>query len=121
MSIARSLPPHIASELKERLQKAGFVDVVVKITDIPLNHSGKVGELLWGDYKHAYLNLKPVMSKVNPAWENGDDYEAHINKCGEEAKASKACLRWYSIYAKKPEQDGGKQNDEAKNDSTETA
>lgn len=103
MSAARGLPPHIASELEDRLTKAGFVCSVKKVSDIPLNHSGKAGELMWSDYKHAYLNLAPVMTKTNPEWESLSAYEAHINQCGEEAKNSKTCLGWYSVYAQKPE------------------
>ncbi len=103
MSAARGLPRDVASELEERLAKAGFVSIVKKVSDIPLNHSGKVGELMWSDYKHAYLNLAPVMSKMNAAWEKEGSYEAHINQCGEEAKNSKTCLGWYTVYAQKPE------------------
>jgi hypothetical protein len=47
MSISRGMIPTIARELKDRLLKAGFVKPVVKITRIPLNHGGKIGELLW--------------------------------------------------------------------------
>lgn len=47
MSKARDIPPSIATELEDRLVKAGFENIAVKTVDIPLNHSGKVGELLW--------------------------------------------------------------------------
>lgn len=103
MSVARGFPPRLAGELEERLKLAGFVDVTVKITNIPLNHSGRIGELLWGDYRHVYLNLRPVMAKANPAWEDEAAYEALINQCGEEAKKSKTCLAWYSVTARKPQ------------------
>jgi hypothetical protein len=95
-------PPRIGSELKQRLLRAGFVNVRVKITNIPLNHSNRVGELLWGDYRHAYINIRPVLAKSMSEWENADIYEAYIDQCGEEAKNSKTYLKWYSIYARKP-------------------
>jgi hypothetical protein len=47
MSMARDIPPSIATELEDRLLKAGFENPVVRVVDIPLNHSGKIGELLW--------------------------------------------------------------------------
>lgn len=48
------------------------------------------------------MNIRPVMAKSNPQFEDVKVYEAHIDKCGEEAKQSKACLKWYAIYAQKP-------------------
>lgn len=107
MSKAHGLPPKIAEELEERVAKAGFTDIEVKISDLPLNHSGKGGELLWGDYKPGYLNIHPVMGKVNPEWEDPAAYTALIDRCGEEAKASKICIKWYSVRARKPQQPQG--------------
>ena len=104
MSDARGLPPMIAIELEERLTKAGFVDVVVQVTKFPINHGGKAGKLSWGDYRRGYLSLRPVMAKINPAWENEEAYTAHIDSCGEEAKRSETCMDFYSIYARKPQQ-----------------
>lgn len=104
MSTSRGLPPLIATELKDRLSKAGFVDVVVKSTPIPLNQDEKASQLLWDDIKHIYMNIRPVMAKFNPAWVNDDVYKAHIAKCSEEVKKSKTCVHWQSVYARKPEQ-----------------
>ncbi|KAI8642087.1 S-adenosyl-L-methionine-dependent methyltransferase [Parasitella parasitica] len=92
LSKARSIPPAIAPELEGRLLKAGFKNAVARKADIPLNHSGKIGELLWNDYRHAYLNLRSVMATSNPKYEDVKAYEAHINRCGEEAKQSKTCF-----------------------------
>lgn len=47
MSTSRGMLPRVASELQDRLLKIGFVNPVIKITKIPLNHSGKIGQLLW--------------------------------------------------------------------------
>lgn len=102
MSLAQGLPPNIANELKDRLVKAGFVDVVVKSTPIPLNHGGKAGELLWADIKHIYTNIRPFMAKFNTLWEDADLYKAHIEKCSEEVKESKTHIHWQNVYARKP-------------------
>jgi hypothetical protein len=39
--------PKISCELKERLAKAGFTNIIEVQKIIPLNHSGKVGQLIW--------------------------------------------------------------------------
>lgn len=100
---SRNIPLTISVELEERLIKAGFVDVVVKVTGIPLNHGGKVGELLWADYKHVYNNTRHAIAMANPDWEDPAVYSDHIDKCGEESRESKTHLKWYSVYARKPE------------------
>lgn len=41
------LPTKIGEELEDRLVIAGFVNQVLEITPLPLNHDGKRGELLW--------------------------------------------------------------------------
>lgn len=55
-----------------------------------------------GDYKHAYLNIRPVMAKSNPEWQDVETYEKYIDACGEEAKTNKTCVNWYAYYAQKP-------------------
>lgn len=47
MLISRNMPPKIAIELQDRLTKTGFVDVVLKMTPLKLNHTDKSGQLLW--------------------------------------------------------------------------
>ncbi len=89
MSNARGLPPKVPSELEGRLIKAGSVNVEVTIKDIPMNYSGKIGELFWGDYKKGNLTLRPVLAKSNLEWEDEATYEALINQCGEEVKNNK--------------------------------
>lgn len=104
MSTTRGFTPRIANELEERLLKAGFVDTVVQTVDIPMNHCDKMDDLMWADYKHASMNIRPVMAKSNTEWEDVADCEAHIQQCGEEVKNSKTCFKWYSVYARKPEE-----------------
>lgn len=43
------MPIRICEELESRLLKAGFVNQVLQITPLPINHDGKGGELLWCD------------------------------------------------------------------------
>jgi SAM-dependent methyltransferase len=44
---ARDIPKILGTELEDRLLKAGFVNEVLQVTPLPLNHDGKGGELLW--------------------------------------------------------------------------
>lgn len=55
-----------------------------------------------GDYKHAYMNIRPVMAKSNPQFEDEKVYKEFIDKCGEETKQNKGCLGWVAVYAQKP-------------------
>jgi hypothetical protein len=47
MLTARSFPENICSQLEGRLVSAGFVNQVVQIIPVALNHSGKAGKLFW--------------------------------------------------------------------------
>ncbi|RCH84492.1 hypothetical protein CU098_008472 [Rhizopus stolonifer] len=93
---SRGMRINSGAELEGRLREAGFENIVVKNLSIPVNHGGKI------DYRHAFMNVKPVLSKTNPEFENQEVYEAHLNKCGEEARRSQAHLGWYAVYAQKP-------------------
>jgi hypothetical protein len=42
-----NIPTSVCAELKDRLIKAGFLNEVVEITPLPINHEGKRGELIW--------------------------------------------------------------------------
>jgi hypothetical protein len=47
MFSSRGIPPKIALELEGRLIKAGFENQVLKVTPLPINHTGKAGKLMW--------------------------------------------------------------------------
>ncbi|KAL7319725.1 hypothetical protein PS15m_002826 [Mucor circinelloides] len=103
MMLSRNMPPKVSIELQDRLTRAGFVDIELEMTPLKLNHTDKAGYLLWGDYKHAYLNLQQVMAKSNPEWQDAQVYEKYIDACGEEAETNKTCVHWYAYYARKPQ------------------
>jgi hypothetical protein len=44
---ARGIPKELGTELEDRLLRAGFINEVLQVTPLPLNHDGKGGELLW--------------------------------------------------------------------------
>lgn len=44
---AKGISLSITGEIKDRLVEAGFVNEVLTITPLPVNHDGKRGELLW--------------------------------------------------------------------------
>lgn len=44
---SRNLPANICVKLEGRVIKAGFVNQVVNIPQLALNHNGKIGELFW--------------------------------------------------------------------------
>ncbi|KAI8380548.1 S-adenosyl-L-methionine-dependent methyltransferase [Choanephora cucurbitarum] len=99
---SRGIELEIGEELEDRVRKAGFENIHVKKLEIPLNHGGKIGDLLWDDYRHAFMNLKGSMAKTNPEFEVESAYEAHLSECAKEAQRSKAHLEWFIVYAQKP-------------------
>lgn len=54
------------------------------------------------DFKHVSLNLRPVMAKKNPAFEDPHQFEAYLEKSGLECKEYKTCTKWFINYAQKP-------------------
>jgi hypothetical protein len=54
------------------------------------------------DYKHAYSNVKPVLAKINPEWDDAAAYDNYIEQCGAESKMNKTIINWYACYAQKP-------------------
>lgn len=42
-----NIPSSICADLKDRLTKAGFLNEVVEIIPLAINHGGKRGELIW--------------------------------------------------------------------------
>ncbi|KAK4520336.1 uncharacterized protein ATC70_008470 [Mucor velutinosus] len=99
---SRNMPNKAACEIEDRLIKAGFVNTNLKITPLKLNHTDKTGKLLWEDYKHGYLNLRPVMAQIVPEWQDPEVYERFVTACGIEAEQTKANVNWYACYAQKP-------------------
>jgi hypothetical protein len=47
MFSSRGIPPQISVELEDRTIKAGFVNQVVNIIPLAINHGGKSGDLFW--------------------------------------------------------------------------
>ncbi|KAL7314048.1 hypothetical protein PS15m_007706 [Mucor circinelloides] len=99
---SRQIPADIALQLDDRVSNAGFDMEQIIITPMAINHKNKAGCLLWEDYRHAYMNIRPLMSMQNPDWESIEAYELHMDACGQEAKERKTCLNWYTYVAQKP-------------------
>ncbi|KAI9366414.1 S-adenosyl-L-methionine-dependent methyltransferase [Pilaira anomala] len=98
---SRDIPANIAAQLKDRITEAGYINLVEVKEDIPLNHSGKGGEMIWDDYYHAYMNLRPMMTRANSEWEEVEAYQNHLQKCADEAKANKSTFNWHIVFAQK--------------------
>ncbi|GAN05891.1 methyltransferase type 11 [Mucor ambiguus] len=104
MLISRNMPTKVACEIEDRLIKAGFVNTNLKMTPLKLNHTDKAGKLLWDDYKHGYMNMRPVMAQMVPEWQDPEVYECFVTACGVEAEKNRANVNWYAYYAQKPAQ-----------------
>ncbi|KAG2229790.1 S-adenosyl-L-methionine-dependent methyltransferase [Thamnidium elegans] len=102
MMESRDIPITIATELKNRVTETGFVNAVETLDFLPLNHGGRGGELIWGDYYHVYMNIRPMMTKSNPEWDNLEAYETFLGNCASEANTKETSLGWHIICAQKP-------------------
>lgn len=54
------------------------------------------------DYKHGYMNVRPVMALIVPEWQDTEVYERFVDACGIEAEKNKVNVNWYACYAQKP-------------------
>lgn len=54
------------------------------------------------DYKHAYMNVRPIVAKSIPAWEDEEAYKSYIDECGSEASKNESKVNWYTYVAQKP-------------------
>lgn len=54
------------------------------------------------DYRHSYVNLKPVMTENRPEWEDTTVYHQFLNDCGLESQSLKTLVPYYNYYAQKP-------------------
>ncbi|KAI7864740.1 S-adenosyl-L-methionine-dependent methyltransferase [Spinellus fusiger] len=91
----------ISTEMESFLTQLGLENVTSKCVTVPINHSGKVGQLFWENYKEAYLTLNPQMSEFGTA-QLTNDFPAYIESCGVECRELKSQWRWHVIYGQKP-------------------
>ncbi|KAI8088040.1 S-adenosyl-L-methionine-dependent methyltransferase [Gilbertella persicaria] len=99
---SRGLRIKIGLELEDRLRQAGFENIVVKKIPLPFNHSGKIGELLWCDFQHLCINLKPALVKANPALDGPGVFDTYLEKAAIELTLSKTYSKFFVAYAQKP-------------------
>ncbi|GAA5811118.1 hypothetical protein MFLAVUS_004547 [Mucor flavus] len=63
---SRDIPAGIPLQLEERINRTGYINLVETRLFLPLNHSSKADKLMWQDYYHGVLNIRPLMVKYNP-------------------------------------------------------
>ncbi|KAI7888103.1 S-adenosyl-L-methionine-dependent methyltransferase [Mucor mucedo] len=100
--VEKDMPTKVGSQFIDLLEKTGYVNIVLKIIPLKLNHTNKAGELLWDDYHHGTINMRTVLAKVNHEWEDEDIFKEFVNNCGVEAKTNETCINYYVCYAQKP-------------------
>ncbi|KAG2229791.1 hypothetical protein INT48_005318 [Thamnidium elegans] len=98
---SRDIPADIPLQLEERILRTGYVNLVETRSFLPLNHGGEAGKLMWQDYYHGYLNVRPLMIKDNPEWNDPQTYDLFIQKCAIEANSNKTSLNWHIFCAQK--------------------
>ncbi|KAI8974720.1 S-adenosyl-L-methionine-dependent methyltransferase [Pilobolus umbonatus] len=92
----------IGENLEILLEEAGFENIEVEIKRLPINHSGRVGELWWKDFKHGYSNLRPMIAMINPKFNEPDSYTEFLDSVAEECAAIETDMILFIAYAQKP-------------------
>lgn len=54
---SRDIPADIPLQLEERMNRAGYVNLVETRSFLPLNHGGKAGKLMWYVIKPAFNTI----------------------------------------------------------------
>lgn len=53
------------------------------------------------DHYHGYLNVRPLIAKENPEWNDPQSYNFYLQKCAAEANSYETSLDWYIFCAQK--------------------
>ncbi|KAI8972724.1 S-adenosyl-L-methionine-dependent methyltransferase [Pilobolus umbonatus] len=102
ISLKKGLVPTISLQLDERLKKAGFINIHYRPIPLPLNHTNKIGQLLWDDCYRGYTNMRPMMALVDSSYEDPDFYKKHLTDIAEECARLQTNLVVYIAYGQKP-------------------
>ncbi|KAI8976935.1 S-adenosyl-L-methionine-dependent methyltransferase [Pilobolus umbonatus] len=99
---SRGMIPDLVNHLEGFLKDVGFINIHQEKKLIPINHSGKVGELWWQDSVESMRSFKPIMARDNPALQDTETFEGFIKKMGEECIEYSAYISFGIAYAQKP-------------------
>lgn len=102
MALRRGMISDAGSLLTEMLSASGFENIESLVRPVPINHTNKIGELFWQDVVHTYTNLRPMMVLSNPAFEDPEVYQEHLDAVGRECAEGKPNLIFNIAYAQKP-------------------
>ncbi|KAI9316250.1 S-adenosyl-L-methionine-dependent methyltransferase [Dichotomocladium elegans] len=92
----------LGSNLAGLLSDAGFTNIQPRPVDVPVNHSGRVGELFWADLKEGLSSQKPMFTKLRPELAEPGAYDKFMEELGEEKAIHKWTMPWTRIIAQKP-------------------
>ncbi|KAI8972117.1 S-adenosyl-L-methionine-dependent methyltransferase [Pilobolus umbonatus] len=98
----RGLIPDMGEHIEDYLKELGFENVHFERVDLPINHGGKVGELMMKNNTEASMSLKPLMTMVNPAYEDDHAYAEYIQSIAAENAEYKTVLHFCIAYGQKP-------------------
>ncbi|KAI8976933.1 S-adenosyl-L-methionine-dependent methyltransferase [Pilobolus umbonatus] len=102
MVASRGMVPDLVDHLTEYLEEAGFVNIVLDKRYIPINHSGKIGELWWRDCSEGIRSFKPVLAMSTSSFNNPEVFEAFMTTLSDECVEYKAQIAFGIAYAQKP-------------------
>ncbi|GAA5803181.1 hypothetical protein HPULCUR_008657 [Helicostylum pulchrum] len=98
---SKNLVLHISTELKDRLENAGFINCVTKITEYPVNH-GTNGDSNWRVLRGAFESGSPLLSKFFAGGYEREKYDRFLDAVGDEVAEYKSYVKFYTVHAQKP-------------------
>ncbi|KAI8976936.1 S-adenosyl-L-methionine-dependent methyltransferase [Pilobolus umbonatus] len=102
MLVTRGMIPDLINHQEEFLTEAGFTNIHLEKKLIPINHSGKVGELWWEDSVESMRSFRPVMAMANESFNDPEVFDQFIKTMGDECIECGALIAFGVAYAQKP-------------------
>ncbi|KAJ8656050.1 hypothetical protein O0I10_008272 [Lichtheimia ornata] len=93
----------IGAKLQDKLASAGAINIEVRKSHLPLNHSGEPGIRTWANISMFLASLRPGFVKGDDRFEDKAYFDEYLAECGEECKEFQTCFVTYRISAQKPD------------------
>ncbi|KAF9351184.1 hypothetical protein BGX34_000743 [Mortierella sp. NVP85] len=93
--------PNVIHELQPMLEKAGFVNVEIKIYSIPLGWGGVIGEAMLVNQRQFVNEMEPIY--VRQGHGSSEQYQGLVGKIFEEIVERKAYINYYVAIGQKPD------------------
>ncbi|KAI9321235.1 S-adenosyl-L-methionine-dependent methyltransferase [Dichotomocladium elegans] len=99
---AAGLDLDIESSLPNLVSEAGLINIQKRQVDAPINHSGKMGQLFWENFKEGFSAVRAAFTKFHPEFEEPGAFEKFIDGIGEDSRKSEWTISFTRVIGQKP-------------------